>query len=79
MPITEEQVQLIVKNLIDEYSKKGSIGSDALCDRIEKYDTDADQVDAIYKAMESNGIKIIDDYEKDKELYEQLLKEIEEI
>jgi len=76
MAITEEQVQLIIKTLVDEYSKKGSIGSDALCDRIEKYDMDAEQVDLIYKALESNNIKIIDDYEKDKELYEQLLKEI---
>jgi len=76
MAITEEQVQLIIKTLVDEYSKKGSIGSDALCDHIEKYDMDAEQVDLIYKALESNNIKIIDDYEKDKELYEQLLKEI---
>ena len=76
MAITEEQVQLIIKAIVDEYSKKGSIGSDALCDRIEKYDMDAEQVDLIYKALETNNIKIIDDYEKDKELYEQLLKEI---
>ena len=76
MAITEELLQQIIQSLVNEYSKKGSIGSDALCDKIEKYDTDAEQVDAIYKAMEANNIKIIDDYEKDKGLYEQLLKEI---
>ena len=76
MAITDEQLQQIIQALVTEYGKKGSIGSDALCDRIEKFDTDAEQVDAIYKAMEANNIKIIDDYEKDKELYEQLLKEI---
>ena len=76
MPITEEHLQQIIDSLVKEFSKKGSIGTDALCDRIEKFDTDADQYDAICKAMELNGIKIIDDYEKDKELYEQLLKEI---
>ena len=76
MAITEEQLQQIIENLVKEYGKKGSIGSDALCDRIEKFDADAEQVDAIYKAMEANKIKIIDDYEKDKDIYEQLLKEI---
>ena len=76
MAITEDQLQQIIENLVKEYGKKGSIGSDALCDRIEKFDADAEQVDAIYKAMEANKIKIIDDYEKDKDIYEQLLKEI---
>ncbi|MBR2337386.1 MAG: RNA polymerase sigma factor RpoD [Clostridia bacterium] len=76
MAIAEDLLQQIIQSLVNEYSKKGSIGSDALCDKIEKYDTDAEQVDAIYRAMEANNIKIIDDYEKDKELYEQLLKEI---
>ena len=76
MAITEEQVQQIIQSIIDEYGKKGSIGSDTLCDKLERYDTDPSQIDEIYKALETNKIKIIDDYEKDKELYEQLLKEI---
>ncbi|MBQ7374295.1 MAG: sigma-70 family RNA polymerase sigma factor, partial [Clostridia bacterium] len=76
MAITDEQLKQIIDNLVKEYGKKGSIGSDALCDKIEKFDADAEQVDAIYKAMEANNIKIIDDYEKDKDIYEQLLKEI---
>ena len=33
-------------------------------------------MEEIYKTLEENGIKIVDDYEKDKELYDQLLKEI---
>ena len=33
-------------------------------------------MEEIYKGLEENGIKIVDDYEKDKELYDQLLKEI---
>ena len=74
MAISEELLQQIIQNLVNEYSKMGSIGTDTLCDKIEKFDTDAEQVDTIYKALESNNIKIIDDYEKDKDLYEQLLK-----
>ena len=76
MAISEELLQQIIQSLVNEYSKKGSIGTDTLCDKIEKFDADAEQVDVIYKAMEANNIKIIDDYEKDKDLYEQLLKEI---
>ncbi len=76
MAISEELLQQIIQSLVNEYSKKGSIGTDTLCDKIEKFDTDAEQVDVIYKAMEANNIKIVDDYEKDKDLYEQLLKEI---
>ena len=33
-------------------------------------------MEEIYKTLETSGIKIVDDYEKDKELYDQLLKEI---
>ena len=76
MPVTEEQMNELIKNLIEDFKDKGTIGSDALCDRLDRYDADADQVNAVYKALEENNIIIVDDYEKDKELYEQLLKEI---
>lgn len=76
MAISDEQLQEIIKGILDECKSKGSIGSDALCDKLEKYDTDPAQIDEVYRALEENKIKIIDDYEKDKELYEQIIKEI---
>lgn len=76
MALTDEQLKQVIQSIVDDYKDRGSIGSDALCDRLEKFDADADQVSEIYKAIEDNHITIIDDYEKDKELYEQLLKEI---
>ena len=76
MAISEEQLQEIITSLLEECKTKGSIGSDALCDRLERYDTDPAQIDEVYRALEENKIKIIDDYEKDKELYEQIIKEI---
>ena len=76
MSITEEQLQQLKQDFVNEYKAKGSIGSDSLCDKLEKIDIDSQQMEEIYKALEENGIKIIDDYEKDKELYDQLLKEI---
>ena len=76
MSITEEQLQQLKNDFVTEYKPKGSIGSDLLCDKLEKIDLDPSQMEEIYKTLEVNGIKIIDDYEKDKELYDQLLKEI---
>ncbi|MBR1867657.1 MAG: sigma-70 family RNA polymerase sigma factor, partial [Clostridia bacterium] len=76
MSITEEQLKSIVDEIVAEYKDKGSIGSDALCDKLDKYNADADQITEIYRLIEENKIVITDDYEKDKELYEQLLKEI---
>ena len=76
MSITEEQLQQLKNDFVTEYKQKGSIGSDTLCDKLEKIDLDPSQMEEIYKTLETNGIKIVDDYEKDKELYDQLLKEI---
>lgn len=76
MSITEEQLQQLKNDFVTEYKPKGSIGSDLLCDKLEKIDLDPSQMEEIYKTLEVNCIKIIDDYEKDKELYDQLLKEI---
>ena len=76
MSITEEQLQQLKNDFVTEYKQKGSIGSDTLCDKLEKIDLDPSQMEEIYKTLETSGIKIVDDYEKDKELYGQLLKEI---
>ena len=76
MAITEEQLQVAIQQIVNDYKGKGQIGSDALCDRLERISADANQIDEVYKAIEDAHIQIIDDYAKDKDLYEQLLKEI---
>lgn len=76
MSITEEQLEQLKTDFVNTYKPKGSIGSDTICDKLEKIDIDSTQMEEIYKTLEENGIKIVDDYEKDKELYDQLLKEI---
>ena len=76
MSITEEQLEQLKNDFVAVYKPKGSIGSDTLCDKLEKIDIDSSQMEEIYKVLEDNGIRIVDDYEKDKELYGQLLKEI---
>ena len=53
MAISEEQLQEIITSLLEECKTKGSIGSDALCDRLERYDTDPAQIDEVYRDRKS--------------------------
>ncbi len=76
MAITEEQLQQAVESIVNDYKAKGSITADALFDRLEKLDTDVNQIEEIYDMLKKSNIKIIEDYEKDDDLYDQLIKEI---
>ena len=76
MAITEQQLSELVKTIIDENKQKGSISNEALCDKLEKVDADAGQIDFVFKSIEEAGIQIYNEYEREKDLYEQLLKEI---
>ena len=57
MAITDEQLKQTIDSIISDYKTKGSIGSDALCDRLDKIDADANQIDEIYKALEENEVR----------------------
>ena len=76
MNLTEQKLNEILKQLIDTYSYKGAITTNALCDVLEKYETTPSQVDYVYKSIAEVGIQIIDEAERDKELYEQALSDI---
>ncbi|MGN1104429.1 MAG: sigma-70 family RNA polymerase sigma factor, partial [Candidatus Coproplasma sp.] len=76
MSITDQKLNEILKQLIDAHSFKGAITTNALCDVLEKYDTTPAQVDYVYKSIAEVGIQIIDEAERDKELYEQALSDI---
>lgn len=76
MNLTEQKLNEILKQIIDNYSYKGAITTNALCDVLEKYETTPAQVDYVYKSIAECGIQIIDEAERDKELYEQALSDI---
>lgn len=76
MNLSEQKLNEILKQLIDSYSYKGAITTNALCDVLEKYETTPAQVDYVYKSIAEVGIQIIDEAERDKELYEQALSDI---
>ena len=76
MNVSEQQLNEIIAGIISNYGKKGSISTNALCDVMEKFDTDAGQMDLVYKSLNEAGIQIVDEDQRDKELFEQALSDI---
>ena len=76
MNISEQKLNELIGGIISAYGKKGSISTNALCDVMEKYDTDANQMDFVYKSIAEAGIQIVDEDQRDKELFEQALSDI---
>ncbi len=76
MNISDQKLNEILAGIINNYGKKGSISTNALCDIMEKYDTNANQIDYVYKSLGEAGIQIVDEDQRDKELFEQALSDI---
>ena len=72
----EKTLNDAVLELVAEYKKKGSINSETLYDVLEKYDATPMELEEVYKTLDDAGIQIINEYERDKDLYDQLLKEV---
>ena len=76
MSISQEYLDDVIKSIISSCGSKKSITSDDLCTKLSEYDASPEQVDYIYKTIEDNKINIIDSYEKEKTLLDQIAKEI---
>ncbi len=76
MNLSDQKLYEILKQIIDTHGAKGSITTNSLCDIMEKYETTPAQMDFVYKSIAEAGIQIIDEAERDKELYEQALSDI---
>lgn len=76
MNLSDQKLYEIIKQIIDAHGAKGSITTNSLCDVMEKYETTPAQMDLVYKSIAEAGIQIIDEAERDKELYEQALSDI---
>ena len=76
MNISDQKLNEILAGIVSNYGKKGSISTNALCDIMEKYDTNAAQMDYVYKSLAEEGIQIVDEDQRDKELFEQALSDI---
>ena len=73
---SEQKVNELLTGIVNAYKMKGSISTNALCDVLEKYNINAEQMDFIYKAIGEAGIQIVDEDEREKQLFDQALAEI---
>ncbi len=76
MNISEQKINEILASIINKFGKKGSINTNELCDIMEKFDIDANQMDHIYKQLAEASIQIVDEDQRDRELFEQALSDI---
>jgi len=71
-----EQVSQITTEVISEYKKRGSITTETLFEKFEKCPVTADELEEVYKSLDDAGIQIVNEFEKDKELYDEIYKEV---
>ncbi len=76
MTISEQKLKELLASIIEKYSKKGNINNHELLDIIEKFDMTPDQMDFVYKTMSEAGIQVVDEEQRDRELFEQALSDI---
>ncbi len=72
----EEELLVIVSDILLEYKSRTSITTDSLFDKLEKFQPTPFELEEVYKLFDNAGIQIINEYEKDKELYDDILKEV---
>ncbi len=65
-----------VNDVVLEYKKKGNISSDELFERLAKLEPSASEMEDIHKYFESCQIQVINEVDREKELYEQLYNEV---
>ena len=76
MSISQEYLDDVIKSIIASSGSKKTITSEDLCNKLAEYDASAEQVDYIYKVLDDNKITIVDSFEKEKALFDQISKEI---
>ena len=74
--ISEQKLQELVSAIIGEYKMKGSISTTALCEIVERVDITPEQLDFVYKALKDASIQVVDESERDRELFEQALSDV---
>jgi len=70
------ELKTVVADIILEFKKSGSITTAQLLDKLEKYQASPEELEEIYRIFDREEVQIINEYERDKDLYDQLLQEI---
>lgn len=71
-----EELKTLVGDIVLEFKKSGSITTSQLLDKLDKYDAGPNDIEEVYRILETSGIQVINEYERDKDLYDQLLQEV---
>lgn len=74
--LSEQKLQELVAAIVKDYRMKGSISTTALCEIVERVDASPEQLDFVYKSLKDAAIQVVDESERDKELFEQALSDV---
>lgn len=82
--LSEEELLMIrtaninktVAEIVAEYKKRGMITTEALFEKFDKIQLDANELEEVYKSLDNSCIQIVNEYEKDKELYDEIYREV---
>ncbi len=74
--VLSESLKVLVDDILLEYKKSGSITTGQLFDKLDKFQATPVELEEIYRIFDREGVQIINEYERDKDLYDQLLQEI---
>ena len=70
------ELNAVVTEIISEHRKSGSITNTVLYDKLEKFQPSVLQWEEIYKMFDNGGVQVVNEYERVKEIYDELLKEV---
>ena len=74
--VLRKEILDAVNKVIEEYKKKGNVSADELFEKLAKQEPTVSELENVYKYVESNNIQVINEFDREKELYEQLYNEV---
>lgn len=74
--VLTQELKNLVSDILLEYKKSGSITTGQLFDKLDRFQATPNELEEIYRIFDREGVQIINEYEKDKDFYDQLLQEI---
>lgn len=78
MPDREVKLKAEIAKIVESYKPHKSVSEEELLNRLEKLDLDPNEIEAIYKALEENGIKLIEQEAaiKNDQLLQKIMNEV---
>ena len=70
--IFRPEIDTILKSVLNEVKRKGSITTTDLMDKFDKIEITPEELENVYKFIETSGYQVINEYEKEKDLYGML-------